>query len=62
MLQQMFQQMDYKLERLDAVQREVRRLKRVEDEDRTRELTRAALEALQAVNESRNIRPSFPAP
>lgn len=51
---QLFQQMDYKLERLDAVQREVRRLKRVEDEDRTRELTRAALEALQAVGRASN--------
>lgn len=49
MMQQLIQAIDYRLERLDAVQREVRRLKRVEDEDRTRELTRAALEALQAV-------------
>lgn len=53
MLQQIIQQMDYKLERLDAVQREVRRLKRVEDEDRTRELTRAALDALNAVSQQR---------
>lgn len=52
MLQQIIQQMDYKLERLDAVKREIRRIQRVQDEDRKRELTAAALDALQAVREA----------
>lgn len=53
MMQQLIQAIDYKLERLDAVQAEVRRLKRVEDEDRRRQLTAAALDALNAVSQQR---------
>jgi hypothetical protein len=51
-LQQIFQQVDYRLERLDAIQEEVRRLKRVHDEERRRELTQAALEALKGFDTS----------
>jgi hypothetical protein len=46
-VQQLTQQVDYRLRLLDAAHREERRLKRVEDEDRRRQLTEAALEALK---------------
>jgi hypothetical protein len=48
-VQQILQQVDYRLRLLDAAQREERRLQKAQDEDRRRELTRAALEALKAV-------------
>ena len=46
-MQQLVQQVDPRLERLDAIQAEVRRLQRVRDDDRRRQLTEAALEALE---------------
>jgi hypothetical protein len=48
MMQQLYQAIDYRLEKLDAIQAEVRRLKRVRDEDQRRVLTEAALDALAA--------------
>jgi hypothetical protein len=50
LVQQILQQVDYRLALLDAAQREEKRLKRVQDEDRRRELTEAAIEALKAVS------------
>jgi hypothetical protein len=51
MMQQLFQEIDYRrLERLQAVKREQWKLEQqFTDDERRRELTAAALEALQAV-------------
>jgi hypothetical protein len=53
-MQQIFQQVDYRLDKLDAIQEEVRRLKRAHDEERRRELTQAAHEALKSFDTRRN--------